>query len=142
MVLKNSILDDPHSMDQTIEAQKERLKEKDKVKMASQMPRPSGYKLLIALPEVDETTEGGLIKATETMQREEVSSVCGFVIEVGPDAYPEEKFPSGPWCKKGDWIMMKPYSGTRFKIHGKEFRLINDDSVDAVVADPQGIIKV
>ena len=67
----------------------------------------------------------------------------GFVIAMGPDAYKNsERFPSGPFCEKGDWIVMRAYSGTRFMVHGKEFRLINDDSVEAVVEDPRGIVKV
>ena len=112
-------------------------------KMASQLPEPKGYKLLIALPEPDEVTEGGIIKAKQTMEIEEIGSICGFVLKMGPDAYEDEKkFPHGPYCSEGDWILMRSYSGTRFKIHGKEFRLINDDSVEAVVEDPRGIEKV
>ena len=112
-------------------------------KMASQLPEPKGYKLLIALPEPDEVTEGGIIKAKQTMELEEIGSICGFVLKMGPDAYEDEKkFPHGPYCNEGDWILMRSYSGTRFKIHGKEFRLINDDSVEAVVEDPRGIEKV
>lgn len=111
--------------------------------IASQLPEPKGYKLLIALPEPEETTEGGIIKAKQTLHDEEISSICGFVMKMGPDAYADEKrFPSGPYCKEGDWIMMRAYSGTRFKIHGREFRLLNDDSVEAVVADPRGVVKV
>ena len=110
---------------------------------AKQLPDPSGYMLLIALPEPDEKTEGGIVKATQTLHTEEIASVCGFVLKMGPDAYADEKrFPSGPYCKEGDWIMMRAFSGTRFKVHGKEFRLINDDSVEAVVEDPRGIIKI
>lgn len=110
---------------------------------ASQLPKPSGYKLLIALPTPEEKTEGGIIKARETMEAEEIGSIVGFVMDLGPDAYKsEERFPTGPYCKKGDWIMMRSYSGTRFKVHGKEFRLINDDSVEGVVEDPRGVIKV
>ena len=102
---------------------------------ASQMPKPKGYKILIALPEPDEKTDGGIIKAKQ--------SIVGFVIEMGPDAYKNpERFPSGPFCEKGDWVVMRAYSGTRFMVHGKEFRLINDDSVEAVVEDPRGIVKV
>ena len=112
-------------------------------KTASQLPEPKGYKLLIALPEPDEVTEGGIIKAKQTMEIEEIGSICGFVLKMGPDAYEDEKkFPHGPYCNEGDWILMRSYSGTRFKIHGKEFRLINDDSVEAVVEDPRGIEKV
>jgi len=111
--------------------------------VASQLPEPKGYKLLIALPQPDEKTEGGILKAKQTMDVEEVGSICGFVLEVGADAYQDtNRFPNGPYCKKGDWVLMRSYSGTRFKIHGKEFRLINDDSVEAVVQDPRGIEKV
>jgi co-chaperonin GroES (HSP10) len=112
-------------------------------KLASQLPKPTGYKLLIALPDPEEKTEGGIIKASQTLQAEEIGSIVGFVLEMGPDAYQsQERFPTGPYCKKGDWIMMRSYSGTRFKVHGKEFRLINDDSVEAVVEDPRGVVKV
>ncbi len=112
-------------------------------KKASQLPEPKGYKLLIALPEPDEKTEGGIIKAAETLKVEEIGSICGFVLKMGADAYKDEKrFPNGAYCQEGDWILMRSYSGTRFKVHGKEFRLINDDSVEAVVEDPRGIEKV
>ncbi len=115
----------------------------DEPKTASQLPDPKGYKLLIALPEPDEVTEGGIIKAKQTMEIEEIGSICGFVLKMGPDAYKDDKkFPSGPYCSEGDWILMRSYSGTRFKIHGKEFRLINDDSVEAIVEDPRGVEKV
>tara|TARA_R100001015_G_C4615618_1_gene171630 strand:- start:599 stop:1015 length:417 start_codon:yes stop_codon:yes gene_type:complete len=110
---------------------------------AQQLPEPKGYKLLIALPEPDEMTEGGILKAAKTLQDEEVGSIVGMVLKLGADAYNDPKrFPSGALCKEGDWILMRSYSGTRFKVHGKEFRLINDDSVEATVEDPRGIIKV
>lgn len=110
---------------------------------ATQLPTPTGYKLLIALPRPDEATEGGILKAKETVQMEEVGSIVGFVISMGPDAYVSDtKFPNGPYCKQGDFVLMRAYSGTRFKIHGEEFRLINDDSVEAVVDDPRGISKL
>ena len=118
------------------------MSEKDS-KSASQLPKPTGYKLLIALPNPEEKTEGGIIKASSTLEAEEIGSIVGFVLAMGPDAYKSsERFPSGPYCKEGDWIMMRSYSGTRFKVHGKEFRLINDDSVEAVVEDPRGVVKV
>ena len=111
-------------------------------KTASQLPNPTGYKLLIALPNPEEKTEGGILKASSTLEAEEIGSIVGFVIAMGPDAYKSaDRFPSGPYCKEGDWIMMRSYSGTRFKIYGKEFRLINDDSVEAVVGDPRGVVK-
>ena len=115
----------------------------EEARTASQLPEPKGYKILIALPEPDEKTDGGIIKSKQTIYIEEVGSIMGFVIAMGPDAYKSvERFPSGPFCEKGDWIVMRAYSGTRFMVHGKEFRLINDDSVEAVVEDPRGIVKV
>jgi len=112
-------------------------------KVASRIPVPCGYKILIALPQVDEMTEGGIIKATETKRIEEIGSVCGFVIKMGPDCYADKKrFPSGAYCKEGDWVMMRSYSGTRFAIDGEECRLINDDSVEGTVQDPRGIARV
>ena len=107
---------------------------------ATQLPTPSGWHILVALPEAEEKYESGLIKADETRRFEEVLATVFFVVELGPDAYADkEKFPTGPWCKKGDFILARPNSGTRLKIHGREFRIINDDSVEAVVEDPRGI---
>lgn len=129
-------------IDQQIDQQTERLKMKEEEKSASQLPKPAGYKILIALPEAEETTAGGIIKAAETKHMEEVGSVCGFVLALGPEAYKDANKFSEPWCKKGDWVIMRGYAGTRIKIHDKEFRLINDDSVEAVVDDPRGIRKL
>ena len=111
----------------------------DKHRSATQLPTPSGYKILIALPEVDEKTEGGIYKPDSLQEIEEVATVVGFVVSMGPDAYVDKaKFPSGPWCKDGDFVVFRAYQGTRIRIHGKEFRLINDDTVEAVVEDPRG----
>ena len=95
------------------------------------------------MPEPDKKTEGGIIKSAKTLHIEEVGSVVGMVMALGPDSYQDKKrFPHGPYCKKGDFIVMRAYSGTRFLVHGNEFRLINDDSVEAVVEDPRGIVKI
>ena len=126
----------------TVEKIEEQPPEEVAVPIAKQLPEPSGYRILIALPEADEKTEVGIIKAASLVERESVGSICGFVIKLGPDAYNDERrFPNGPYCKEGDWILMRSYTGTRFLVHGKEFRLINDDSVEAVVQDPRGIVK-
>ena len=109
---------------------------------AHQLPEPTGYKLLIALPRSEEKTDGGIIKAEETRHLEEVGSIVGFVLKLGPDAYKDKKrFPNGPYCKEGDCILMRSYSGTRFTIQGQEMRLLNDESVEAVIEDPRGIRK-
>jgi len=110
---------------------------------ARQLPDPAGYKLLCAVPDVEEKIEGSILyKPVESMRQEEHATTVLFVMKHGPDAYKDKaKFPTGPWCKPGDFILVRTYSGTRVKIFGKEFRLINDDQVDAVVQDPRGITR-
>lgn len=109
---------------------------------AKQLPEPSGYHILVALPEAEEKYESGIFKADETRRFEEVLATVFFVVKLGPDCYKDEKrFPTGPWCKEGDFILARPNSGTRLKIHGREFRLINDDTVEGVVQDPRGISR-
>ncbi len=104
------------------------------------IPDPQGYKVLIAVPGVEEKTSGGIYRPDSLRKLEETASIFGFVVSMGPDAYSDaSKFPTGPYCKKGDWVVFRSYSGTRFKIADQEFRLINDDSVEAVVDDPRGV---
>jgi co-chaperonin GroES (HSP10) len=118
------------------------IMDKSAEEKARQLPEPSGYHILVALPESEEKYDSGLIKADETRRFEEVLSTVFFVVKLGPDCYKDEKrFPTGPWCKQGDFILARPNTGTRLKIHGREFRLINDDSVEAVVQDPRGISR-
>ena len=127
----------------TVEAVKGKELETEEPSVASQLPEPQGYKILIALPESEEKSEGGIIMADMTRRVEETASIIGFVIKMGPDCYKDEKrFPNGAYCKEGDFVIMRAYSGTRMKIHGKEFRIINDDTVEAIVQDPTGIVRV
>jgi co-chaperonin GroES (HSP10) len=105
----------------------------------AKLPEPKGYRILIAIPEVSAKTEGGVFIPEERRSGEETASIIGYVLKIGPEAYADEKkFPHGPYCKEGDFIIFRSYSGTRFKIKGQEFRLINDDTVEAVVEDPRG----
>ena len=107
--------------------------------LRAKLPEPVGYKILIAVPELNKTTEGGVHLPDERRSAEETASIIGYVITVGSDAYADKaKFPGGPWCKTGDFVVFRSYSGTRFKVHGREFRIINDDTVEAVVEDPRG----
>ena len=107
---------------------------------ASQLPKPSGYRILCAIPEVEKEYESGILKADQTMHYEEVLTTVLFVVAMGPDCYKDEsKFPTGAWCKQGDFVLVRPNAGTRLLIHDREFRIINDDSVEAVVDDPRGI---
>ena len=104
-----------------------------------QLPEPKGYRILCAIPSVEETFKGGILKPDQTRNLEEHSTVVLFVLKLGDTAYKDEsRFPTGPWCKEGDFILTRAYVGTRFKIHGREFRIINDDTVEGVVQDPRG----
>ena len=111
---------------------------------AKQMPDPVAFYILTVLPNIDEEYgESGILKAGKTMHYEELLSPVLFVVKLGPDAYKDPaKFPNGPWCKEGDFVIVRPNTGTRIKIHGKEFRLIHDDCVEAVVQDPRGISRI
>lgn len=107
--------------------------------LRAKLPEPSGYRLLIAIPEVKDKTDGGVYMPDSLKQIEETASIVGFVVKAGPEAYADaDKYPHGPWCKEGDFVIFRSYSGTRFKVMGREFRLINDDTVEAVVEDPRG----
>ena len=109
---------------------------------AKQLPAPSGYRILCAIPDIEKTTEGGIIKADVTIHHEELLATVLYAAKLGPDCYKDEKrFPSGPWCKEGDFILVRPHAGTRIVIHGRQFRIINDDAVEAVVEDPRGISR-
>lgn len=108
----------------------------------AQLPKPVGYMVLVALPKVEEAYESGIIKADRTKHEEYILSTMGAVIDMGAEAYGDkERFPNGPWCKVGDFVMFRPNTGTRFKVNGAEYRLMNDDSIQAVVADPRGIVR-
>jgi co-chaperonin GroES (HSP10) len=116
------------------------LLDKNPEEKAQQLPIPSGYRILCAIPEVEEEYESGLIKADTTINYEEKLATVLFVVEMGPDCFQDKsRFPNGPWCKKGDFVIVRPNAGTRLLIHGREFRMINDDVVEAVVQDPRGI---
>lgn len=109
---------------------------------ARQLPDPSGYRILCAMPEKEDTYESGIAKADITLHHEELLTTVLFVVKLGPDCYKDTaRFPSGPWCKPGDFILVRPHAGSRLKIHGKEFRIINDDNVEGVVQDPRGVSR-
>lgn len=110
--------------------------------MASQLPKPCTYHILCAVPDAEKTYESGLVKADTTAWREELLTPVLFVVKLGPDAYHDTKrFPNGPSCKEGDFILVRPNTGTRLKIHGREFRVITDENVECVVDDPRGIAR-
>ena len=108
-----------------------------------QLPKPVGYRVLVAMPEVEKTFEGtNVLKTDSVMHNEHIMSIIGVVLDMGDQAYNDkERFPSGPWCKTGDYVMFRANTGTRFKVAGVEYRLMNDDSIEAVVTDPRGVSR-
>ena len=112
---------------------------------AKQLPEPKTYHMLCVVPEAMEEyaeSEAGLIKDSKTMHYEEILTPVLFVVKLGPDCFKDKtRFPSGPSCKEGDFVIVRPNSGTRLKIHGREFRIVNDESVEAIVEDPRGISR-
>jgi co-chaperonin GroES (HSP10) len=108
-----------------------------------QIPTPVGYRVLVAMPEVENTYgETGILKSSNDMHNEYIMSTIGVVLDMGAEAYSDkERFPTGPWCKVGDHVMFRANTGTRFKVNGQEFRLMNDDSIEAVVDDPRAVTR-
>lgn len=105
-----------------------------------QLPDPVGYHILCAIPETEKEFDSGIVKADQTIHYEEVLTTVLFVVKLGPECYTDKsRFPNGPWCKAGDFVLVRPNTGSRLLIHGREFRLINDDTVEAIVQDPRGI---
>lgn len=119
-------------------------KDADEQARSSMLPTPTGWRLLCVVPEAADKFEGSMLhKSDVTKKNEEIGTTVLFVLKAGPDAYKDkEKFPDGPWCKEGDFVLVRTYSGTRFKIYGKEFRLVADDQIEAVVLDPRGVTRV
>lgn len=110
--------------------------------MEQQLPKPVGYKLLIALPTVEKEFDSGILKAERTLNEERIMTTIGVILDMGAEAYSDKtRFPNGPWCKIGDYVVIRPHTGTRLHVNGQELRLINDDSIEAVVADPRGVTR-
>jgi chaperonin GroES len=104
------------------------------------LPEPVGYRILVSLPPAIEKSKGGIILPDSLKDKEQTASITGQVLKLGPDAYADiDKYPNGPWCQIGDWVVFRSYSGTRIKVGENEYRLINDDTVEAVTSDPRTV---
>ena len=113
-------------------------KQQDLKSESAKLPVPTGWRILVYLLN-KRKTKGGILLADETVERSQVASTCGLVLDMGPHCYDKERYPEGPWCKKGDWIIFARYAGSRIKIDGGEIRLLNDDEVLATVENPEDI---
>ena len=112
---------------------------KKEINESTKLPKPTGWRILVLPFKQKEKTKGGIILADDTIERSQVASTCGLVLSMGPHCYDKERYPEGPWCKKGDWIVFARYAGSRIKIDGGEIRLLNDDEVLATVENPEDI---
>ena len=110
-------------------------------KQKEQLPEPSGWRLLVLPFTPKEKTKGGILIAQESLEKLRIATNCGYVLKVGPLAYyDKEKFPTGPWCKKGDWVIFARYAGSRLPIEGGEVRLLNDDEVLGKIDNPESVL--
>jgi co-chaperonin GroES (HSP10) len=106
----------------------------------NELPEPSGYRLLVLPFTPKNKTKGGIIFSQETLDRARIATTCGYVLKMGPLCYKDEKFTSGPWCKKGDWVIFARYAGSRLPIEGGEVRILNDDEVLGTIPDPESVL--
>ena len=130
-------------------ALEEKYKEQDKKeekkqtdlskKESSKLPEPTGWRILVLPFKMKERTKGGLYLGQETIERQQVGSNCGMILKMGSQCYDKERYPEGPWCKKGDWVIFARYAGSRIQIDGGEVRLLNDDEILATIKNPEDI---
>jgi co-chaperonin GroES (HSP10) len=131
------------SLDDAYDKEGSLIVEKIEQKVMDRIPTPTGWRIVILPYRGAEKTKGGIVLSDQTRQREQSATVCGYVLAVGPLAYADEnKFPTGPWCKKGDWIVFGRYAGARLPIDEGEIRIINDDEVLALIQNPEDIVHL
>jgi len=131
------------SLDDAYDKEGSLIVDKIEQKVMDRIPTPTGWRIVILPYRGAEKTKGGIVLSDQTRQREQSATVCGYVLAVGPLAYADEnKFPTGPWCKKGDWIVFGRYAGARLPIDEGEIRIINDDEVLALIQNPEDIVHL
>ena len=120
-----------------------KVKREYKVRLPKELPTPTGYHILVVIPEVEKRTASGVLLPDETKDQQQHASICAYVAKVGPDAYMDtDKFPTGAWCREGDYVLIKSYDGNRLEVDGVEFRILNDDTVLGVVPEPSAVTRV
>ena len=138
--IKYALADKYEEENKKIEDKEQKTYERLKTKESDKLPQPTGWRMLLLPFKMREKTKGGLILGQETLEKQQVASQCGLVLAMGPHCYDKEKFPEGPWCKKGDWVVFARYAGSRIQIDGGEVRLLNDDEVLATIDNPEDIL--
>jgi co-chaperonin GroES (HSP10) len=118
----------------------EKIKE-DK-SLLDKLPNPTGWRMLVLPHAGASKTKGGILLSDSTLETIQMTTVCAYVLKQGDLCYKDkEKFPNGPWCQAGDWVIFGRYAGARFKIDGGEVRILNDDEIIARVDDPNDILQ-
>ena len=118
-----------------------RVDETNVANIKDELPEPTGWRLLVLPFTPKEKTKGGIIIAQESLDKARIATNCGYVVKMGPMAYGDkEKFPTGAWCKQGDWVIFARYAGSRLPIEGGEVRLLNDDEVLGTIKDPESVL--
>ena len=138
--IKYALADKYEEENKKIEDKEQKTYDRLKSKESDKLPQPTGWRMLLLPFKMKEKTKGGLILGQETLEKQQVASQCGLVLAMGPHCYDKEKFPEGPWCKKGDWVVFARYAGSRIQIDGGEVRLLNDDEVLATIDNPEDIL--
>ena len=128
------------SSTQPIPKSKPALEEKYK-RQEENLPQPTGWRLLVLPFKMKDKTKGGLVLADSTLEKQQVASQCGLILAMGPQCYKDkERYPEGPWCKVGEWVMFARYAGSRIKIEGGEISLLNDDEILATIKSPEDLL--
>ena len=134
-------LQEKYNETKNIGQEKEPLNPDNIKKVKSQLPEPSGWRLLVLPFTPKEKTKGGILIAQESLEKLRIATNCGYVLKIGPLAYVDkEKYPTGAWCKKGDWVIFARYAGSRLPIEGGEVRLLNDDEVLGTISNPESVL--
>jgi co-chaperonin GroES (HSP10) len=134
-------LEEKYKEEAKTEKNKEPLNPENIKSVVDELPTPSGWRLLVLPFTPKEKTSGGIIISQESLDRLRIATNCGYVLKIGPLAYHDkEKYPTGPWCKKGDWVIFARYAGSRLPIEGGEVRILNDDEVLGTIPDPESVL--
>jgi co-chaperonin GroES (HSP10) len=134
-------LEEKYKEEAKTEKNKEPLNPENIKSVVDDLPTPSGWRLLVLPFTPKEKTSGGIIISQESLDRLRIATNCGYVLKIGPLAYyDKEKYPTGPWCKKGDWVIFARYAGSRLPIEGGEVRILNDDEVLGTIPDPESVL--
>ena len=118
-------------------------KEESKGPVMDKVPQATGWRMVVLPHKGVDKTKGGLLLTDKAIEEQQLTTNVGLILNMGPDAYADKsKYPNGPWCKTGDWVIFARYAGSRVKIDGGEIRILNDDEILSTVEDPTDILTL